>query len=813
MRIWNAAGFFSCKRAAERPFVGNPGQGMGMKPESADHRLASGPLEHLLARARTIRDARHGVIQTWSPKVFIPLTRLCRDVCHYCSFARPQRGVAPFMLPHEVLAVVRAGLDAGCTEALFTLGDKPELRFQTARDALAELGYASTIDYVEAMCRLVIDETGMVPHVNAGIMTAAEMVRLKAVSGSQGLMLETISDRLSEKGGPHWRSPDKVPAVRLEAIRQAGELNIPFTTGLLIGIGETREERIEALEAIRDLHLRYGHIQEVIVQNFRAKARTPMATVQEPPLDDLLWTIAMARIILPPEVSLQAPPNLSDASFPRLLDAGINDWGGVSPVTPDHVNPEQPWPAVERLRNATEAADRRLVARLPAYPGFLDAPWQDAVCARRLRALADTDGYGREQVWSPGKPLPRQPRPTGGSVAPEIERIVESAIEGHGIDEAQIVTLFKARGPDVEYICRRADDLRRMVNGDEVTFVCNRNINYTNICAYKCSFCAFSKGRGADSLRGAPYDLDLGEVARRASEAVSRGATEVCMQGGIHPAYTGETYLSLLRAVSTAEPGLHIHAFSPLEVRHGASTLGLPVETYLGMLKDAGLGSLPGTAAEILDDEVRQVICPDKLTTGEWLETVEAAHRVGLRTTATIMFGHVERPEHWARHLLAVRDVQARTGGFTEFVPLPFVPMEAPMGLRGDCRVGPTFREVRLMHALARLALHPHITSIQASWVKLGTAGVMACLAGGVNDLGGSLMDESISRAAGAAHGQELSPLEMEALIRKLGRVPRQRTTLYGDVDTEIAARGRTAAPLEPVRLMLANHRRKDKVA
>jgi FO synthase len=761
--------------------------------------LAAASVDALLGPAVAVRDLAYGTVQTYSPKVFIPLTQLCRDLCHYCTFSRPRPGQRAFMTPEEVLGVAREGAAAGCGEALFTLGDKPELRFAAVRRELAELGHASTIDYLEAMCRLVLEETGLVPHVNAGIMTAEEMLRLKAVSGSQGLMLETVADRLGEKGGPHWRSPDKVPAVRLTAIATAGKLGIPFTTGILIGIGETRTERIEALLAIRTLHEQHGHIQEVIVQNFRAKPRTPMADAEEPSLDELLWTIATARLILPPEIALQAPPNLSDASFPRLLEAGINDWGGVSPVTPDHVNPERPWPAVDKLRAASEAAGRHLVARLPAYPGFLQAPWQDDAPRRALLALSDTQGYARMDPWSPGQPLPPQPVPRTGPVSPGIERIVGRALGGDGIDAGEIAALFAARGSDVDHVCASADALRRAVNGDAVSFVVNRNINYTNICAYKCSFCAFSKGRGADSLRGVPYDLDLGEVARRASEAVARGATEVCMQGGIHPSYTGETYLALLGALKAAQPGLHVHAFSPLEVRHGALTLGLGLEDYLTRLKAAGLGSLPGTAAEILDDEVRAVICPDKLTTAEWLETIEAAHRVGLRTTATIMFGHVDTPRHWAKHLLAIRELQARTGGFTEFVPLPFVPMEAPMGLKGECRRGPTFREVRLMHAVARLALHPHLTSIQVSWVKLGAEGAKACLRGGANDLGGTLMDESISRAAGAAHGQELPPQEMEALIASLGRTPRQRTTLYGEVDEHTRALGRKAAPLAPV--------------
>ncbi|WP_293864437.1 MULTISPECIES: 5-amino-6-(D-ribitylamino)uracil--L-tyrosine 4-hydroxyphenyl transferase CofH [unclassified Sphingomonas] len=776
------------------------------------HALSTLPAEALLARAAAIRDAAFGVVQSWSPKVFIPLTQLCRDLCHYCTFSRPRAGQRAYMTPEEVLAVARAGAAAGCTEALFTLGDKPELRFAVARRELAAMGHATTIDYLEAMCRLVLAETGLIPHVNAGVMTRAEMARLKLVSGSQGLMLETIADRLGAKGGPHYRSPDKIPAARLTATALAGELNIPFTSGILIGIGETRAERIDTLLAIRDLHARHGHIQEVIVQNFRAKPRTPMADADEPTLDELLWSIAAARLILPAGISLQAPPNLADAAFPRLMEAGINDWGGISPVTPDHVNPERPWPAVDKLRAATEAAGRRLVARLPAYPAFLAAPWQEDAPRRALLAQADAHGFARADRWSPGQPLPPQPAPATGKVSPRIERIVARATAGQEIAADEIEALFAARGADVEHICRSADALRRAINGDEVTFVVNRNINYTNICAYKCSFCAFSKGRGAESLRGAPYDLDLAEVARRADEAVARGGTEVCMQGGIHPSYTGETYLALLGAVKAAQPDLHIHAFSPLEVRHGAGSLGLPLDDYLARLKAAGLGSLPGTAAEILDDEVRAVICPDKLDTAQWLETIEAAHRAGLRTTATIMFGHVDGPRHWARHLIAIRDLQRRTGGFTEFVPLPFVPMEAPMGLRGESRRGPTFREVRLMHAVARLALHPHLTSIQVSWVKLGANGVKACLNGGANDLGGTLMDESISRAAGAAHGQELPPQEMEALIRSIGRAPRQRTTLYGEVAPAVRAMGRAAPPLTPV-VLTPPRKRKERAA
>ncbi|MFC3173929.1 5-amino-6-(D-ribitylamino)uracil--L-tyrosine 4-hydroxyphenyl transferase CofH [Novosphingobium bradum] len=761
----------------------------------------SAPLPTLLARAAASRDAGHGRIQSWSGKVFIPLTQLCRNLCHYCTFSQPpKKGERAYLTREEVLAVARAGQAAGCTEALFTLGDKPELRFAAARDELAALGHATTISYLREMCAAVLAETGLLPHVNAGVMTAGELASLRPVSASMGLMLESVSERLCEKGGAHYRSPDKAPAARLETIRLAGELAIPFTTGVLIGIGETREERIEALIAIRDLHAQYGHIQEVIVQNFRAKERTPMAGAPEPGMDDLLWTIAAARLILGPAMNIQAPPNLSSDDFGQLVEAGINDWGGVSPVTPDHVNPEAPWPEIARLREVTEARGRDLVQRLPVYPGWQGERWIDPALRRALLAASDAEGFARADEWSPGIALPaRERREPSRPASPAVAGLIERAQAGDLLGEDEIVTLFAARGDDVEHICAAANDLRRRVNGETITYVVNRNINYTNICTYRCGFCAFSKGDMAEALRGRPYDLDQDEVIRRVREAWDRGATEVCLQGGIHPHYTGQTYIDLARAVREAVPQMHIHAFSPLEIRQGAATLGLDLATYLTRLKAVGLGTLPGTAAEILDDEIRAVICPDKLNTAEWLDVIGTAHAVGLKTTSTIMFGHVDSPRHWARHLIRLRELQQRTGGITEFVPLPFVPMESPMALKGQTRLGPTWREVRLMHAIARLALHPHITSIQTSWVKLGPDGVRAILEGGANDLGGTLMNESISRAAGAQHGQEMPPEAMEALIRSLGRIPRQRTTLYGEVPEDVRARGFAAPQLAPL--------------
>jgi FO synthase len=766
-------------------------------------RLEQAPLAELIEAAGRLRDEGHGRHVSFSRKVFIPLTHLCRDVCHYCTFAeRPSAGRSAYLSPDAVLAIARAGAAAGCTEALFTLGDKPELRYRAAREALDELGCATTIDYLQAMCALVLRETGLLPHANPGIMSRSEMAGLRKVSASQGVMLESLSARLCESGGVHYGSPDKRPEARLETLRLAGELRVPFTTGILIGIGETRSERLEALFAIRDLHGRFGHVQEVIVQNFRAKPGTKLAGAAEPDLGDLLWSIAAARLILGPAMNIQAPPNLSPGVYPRLIAAGINDWGGISPVTPDHVNPEAPWPAIAELAERTAAAGKLLVHRLPIYPSYARdlATWSAPEIAAQARRLSDAEGFARDDNWAPGtKAAPRAPAIHASSIDPPIERIIERAQAGARLAEPDIVRLFAARDADYRRVVTAADELRRATSGDIVRYVVNRNINYTNICYYRCQFCAFSKGKTHETLRGAPYDLALDEIVRRAIEAWERGATEVCLQGGIHPEYTGETYLGICRAIKAAVPEMHIHAFSPLEVTQGAATLELTIRTFLAQLKAAGLSTLPGTAAEILDDEVRAVICSDKVNTAEWLEVVRTAHSLGLRTTSTIMYGHIEHPLSWSRHLMAVRDLQVETGGFTEFVPLPFVHMEAPMYLKGAARRGPTFREAVLMHAVARLALHPHITNIQTSWVKMGPQGAAACLKAGANDLGGTLMNESISRAAGTEHGQEFPPEAMEDLIRSLGRTPEQRTTLYGPVPVERRMASLNAAALAPV--------------
>ena len=782
-------------------------------PATDHQRLLDEPTSALMAEAAAIRDRVHGTRITFSPKVFIPLTFLCNDTCGYCTFAQPPARVdKPFLDPDDVLRIARQGARNGCHEALFTLGERPEDRYDVAREWLRERGYDSTVHYVAEMAQLVLTETGLLPHANAGALYPDELARLRPVSPSQGMMIESLNPDLDA----HRNAPDKTPERRLATLEAAGELSIPFTTGILVGIGESRNDQLVALEAIADSHRRYGHVQEVIVQNFLPKLRTAMRGVKACPSDDYLWAIAAARLILPPDVHVQAPPNLSD-DFGVLLDAGIDDWGGVSPVTADHVNPERPWPDLDVLRAVTAERGFTLAPRLTVYPEFVADRdrWLDPALHFPVMDRADAEWLGRDdpgQVWpekttaadtvadgaefvlvghrstawysgSDQQPPALVPGPGAtirGAVADVLAGI--DAGEEPGIDE--IVTLFRARGPEVVAVADAADRMRQALVGDTLTWVANRNINYTNVCTFKCKFCGFSKGPLSLNLRGTPYLLTLDDIAERAREGWELGATEVTLQGGIHPDFDGDYYIDVTRAVKDAVPDMHVHGFTALEVTEGARRLGEDLTTYLGRLKEAGLASLPGTAAEILDDEIRAVLCPDKIDTDEWLDAHRAAHAVGLHSNVTIMFGAVEQPVHWARHLVRTRDLQKETGGFTEFVGLPFVHMASPIYLQRKARRGPTFRENLLMHAVARLAYGDLIPNIQASWVKVGLDGVAQMMQAGCNDLGGTLINENISRAAGASHGQEMTGERFAEFAASIGRPLEQRTTSYGRVSS-----------------------------
>jgi len=785
-------------------------------------------LARLTAIAQQVRDAGVGRTVSYSRKVFIPLTRLCRDRCGYCTFATtPDKLAAPFMSPDEVLAVARAGREAGCKEALFTLGDRPEARWPEARDWLQQRGYASTLDYLRAVAIMVIEETGLLPHLNPGVMSWEEMARLKPVAPSMGLMLETTSERLYRApGAAHHGSVDKNPAVRLRTIEDAGRLAIPFTTGILIGIGENARERAESLFALRRLGRQYGHIQEVIVQNFVAKPDTAMAAIPDATPEDYLATIAVARVVLGPTATVQAPPNLSDDRFATLLDAGINDWGGISPVTPDHVNPEKPWPHLDRVRSETEARGYALRERLTIYPSYARTPdpWIDARVRAAVAALRAPDGYARDVSPEPvGWQLPDlELKPAGAEgirLIEDAERATDDLARGLRADSYEIhgnwdalevelsrawrngpprnpseitaalataeagramtdehaLTLFEAEGDALEHLCRIADELRREAVGDVVTYVVNRNINFTNVCYVGCRFCAFAQRRDDPDA----YFLSNDEVAARAQEAWDDGATEVCIQGGIHPDLPGDYYFDILRAIKASVPEMHIHAFSPMEVLNGTTRLGISFDEWLAEAKSAGLGSIPGTAAEILDDEVRWVLTKGKLPADTWERIVRTAHGLGIRSTSTIMYGHVDAPPHWVGHLRRLARIQAETGGFTELVPLPFVHQNAPIYLAGKARPGPTMDENRRMHALARILLHPGIPNIQVSWVKLGIQGSQRMLRGGCNDFGGTLTEETISRMAGASHGIRQDPNAFHTAIREIGRIPAVRTTLY----------------------------------
>ena len=812
-----------------------------------------GDLRALLGYARRTRDAgleaagRPGII-TYSKKVFIPLTRLCRDRCAYCTFATvPKHLDSPFLSPDEVLDIAREGARLGCKEALFTLGDRPEARWRQAREWLDAHGYDDTLSYVRAMAIRVLEETGLLPHLNPGVMTWQDFQRLKPVAPSMGMMLETTSSRLYEtKGGPHFGSPDKDPKVRLRVLEDAGRSNVPFTTGILIGIGETIEERADSIFAIRRVAREYNGIQEVIVQNFRAKPDTKMRDTPDAELEDLAATIAVTRLLLGPKARVQAPPNLVGDQHQLILDAGIDDWGGVSPLTPDHVNPERPWPQIDELAQLTAAAGFTLRERLTVYPPYIREPWLDPRVARHVAALADPrtglaneaarpegmpwqepdggwgDASGRTDLhvsidtigrsadrredfsevygdWeilsertrltaaasavSTAGPAPAGTPAESAPAAPAVARPGEVAAalrqaerDPAGLTDDQAVALLGADGADLDALAALADGLRREVNGDDVTFVVTRNINFTNVCYTGCRFCAFAQRRtDADA-----YTLSLDQIGDRAEEAWAAGATEVCMQGGIHPDLPGTAYFDIAAEVKRRSPGMHVHAFSPMEVMNGVARTGLPLREWLVRAREAGVGSLPGTAAEILDDDVRWVLTKGKLPAADWIEVVSTAHDLGIPTTATMMYGHVDAPHHWVGHLRVIRGIQERTGGFTEFVLLPFVHTSAPIYLAGLARPGVTRRENRAVHAVSRIMLHGAIGSIQCSWVKLGDELCRDVLNGGVNDLGGTLMEETISRMAGADNGSFKTISDLRAITEPLGRPLRQRTTLYG---------------------------------
>lgn len=797
-------------------------------------------LERLQAVARRVRDvgladAHRPATITYSRKVFIPLTRLCRDRCHYCTFvSTPSQlaaaGQAPFLTPDEVLDIARAGAAQGCKEALFTLGDRPEDRWPEAKAWLEEAGYDSTLEYVRAMSILVLEETGLLPHLNPGVMSWAEMNRLKPVAPSMGMMLETTSTRLfSEPGRPHHLSPDKDPAVRLRVLEDAGRLNIPFTTGILVGIGESLDERADSIIQLRRLHREYGAIQEVIVQNFRAKPRTAMRDVEDVGLAEYLAAIATTRVVLGPGCRVQAPPNLTDLEECRtLLDSGVDDFGGVSPVTPDHVNPERPWPGIDSLATLCAEAGLTLRERLTAHPGYLDVPWLDPRLRQHVDALRGEDGLAREGLLPHGSPWQE---PDGGwettgrsNLHTEIDtegrtqgrrgdfddvygswedlrRQVREApsLSGQALGSGDLAAALRAaearpadlteeqalalitaeEGPGLDAVSSLADDLRKDAVGDVVTYIVNRNINFTNVCYTGCRFCAFAQRKSDPDA----YTLGTEEIAARAREAVAVGATEVCMQGGIDPEMPGTAYEDIARTVKQAEPSLHVHAFSPMEIMNGVARTGRSVEDFLISLKEAGVDSLPGTAAEILDDEIRWILTKGKLPASQWREVITTAHRVGLPTTSTMMYGHVDHPRHWVGHLRTIATIQRETGGFTEFVPLPFVHQSSPIYLAGVARPGPTVRDNRAVHAVARIMLHGLIDNIQCSWVKLGTEGCVDVLRGGVNDLGGTLMEETISRMAGSTNGSRKERAELEELAELAGRSARQRTTLYELVD------------------------------
>lgn len=764
-------------------------------------------LDALLDAAGRVRDAglaargRAGVV-TYSRKVFVPVTHLCRDRCHYCVFVDTpgglaRRGIAPYMEADEVVALAAQGAALGCREALFTLGDRPEDRWPAAREWLDARGYASTVEYLHHLGTRVLAETGLLPHMNPGVMTWGELQRLRPVSPSMGMMLETTSrDLWAVRGNVHYGSPDKDPAVRLRVLADAGRSRVPFSTGLLLGIGETYADRVQTVLAIRDVHARFGHVQETIVQNFRAKPRTAMQGAPDLGTQEYVAAVAVTRLLLGPDAVVQAPPNLTDAGeLALLLRAGVDDWGGVSPLTPDHVNPERPWPHLDDLARLTAASGFTLRQRLTVHAPYVHdrERWLDPALHAHVAAHADPAGLADEQA--PVRGLPWRPVVLAGTAADgtgtggpavlvdDVRRALARAEDDPaGLTDAQYATLLGADGADLEALTVLADAVRADVVGAELTYVVNRNLDAT-----------LWRGDGDER----PDALGPAEVAALVDEAWSLGATEICAQGAVPASAGPEGYLDLARAVKAARPGVHLHAFRPAEVDDGARRTGTTRAAYAAALRDAGVDTVPGTGARILDDTLRAVLSDgQEVSVADWLDLVAAAHRAGLRSTSTLVYGHLEGPEHVVRHLRLLAALQDATGGFTELIPMPFVPGDAPPHVARLTRGGPSPRETRAVHAVARLALHGRVDHVQAAWPKLGLDGALAVLAGGADDLGGVLLDGTLRPDAGPEQGLQLTEADVARVAATLGRRVRRRSTTYGTPTTTTAPdAARVAAP------------------
>jgi FO synthase len=715
---------------------------------------------------------------TFSRNFTLSLSRTCRCYCKYCSFATHR---AHLYAPDEVEGLLDDAARRGAKELLVLTGEKPEVNPEVA-ERLERYGHPDFTSYVAWACERAL-ERGMLPHTNLGVLDRAELARLREVSASQGLMLESVNPDLAV----HQGSPTKHPARRLETIRLAGELRIPFTSGILVGIGESAGERVAALEALAELQREYGHIQEVILQNFvpheryygaepaqiaDSAQRGQAPAAGELPLPE--WadpiTLADMRILvrearrLMPDVGIQIPPNLSDWWLP-LVAEGATDLGGLS-ANGDHISPEHPFPSPHRMRKQLQPRGYALTERLCVYPQYMEPDWleQGVLDAIKLKywSFIPRRGSGR-----------REERPLRRDLVPAA---IARARDGEPLTEDELTALFAETRPEaIEDMRQAADELRAEVAGETVTFVVNRNINVSNICVVGCAFCGFGQGRRSPDA----YEHDRQEFVRRVEEAVAFGATEICMQSGIHPDWTLDDYEGWLRLSKEVAPDIHLHAYSPMEVDRMCEVSGLPPAAVFERLRAAGLGSTPGTAAEVLHDGVRERISPNKLPVGRWVEIIEASTAAGLATSATVMFGHVEEPWELAEHMRVVRELQERAGAFNEFVPLSFIPFHTMLGRTHG--IEEISRDENLKHtAVFRLALGRTVRSVQASWVKMGLDAATEALRWGVNDLGGTLMEESISRMAGSYHGVKLEPDDFVAAAHRAGRPAAERTTLYG---------------------------------